>query len=648
MENSSQSREQILDELKNLQTALTEQQRIQASLQQEIHDYRQLVNWSPEGIFIHRDGFFLFLNQTAIKIFGLASAENIEGRSLFDFLLPQYHDLIKHIIEKTSQENHPTDLVGVKIKRLDGTVIDLEWIAAPIRYEGRPARQVFVRDITPRKQAEYRLEQSEAKFRLLIETVPAPVFIHRGEKYVYVNPAFCTFTGYTLEESLQLDFWQLTNPDKRDLIKQSGQARVRGEEVNTQFEYRIATKNGEQRWVFTQMRTIEYEGKRAGLGTLTDISRRKQIERQLSIEKERLNVILSNIEDGVITTDRDGKVVLINTGAEKLIGWSQAEAQGKQLDTIFHILDPQTEEKVPSRVEAVLEAKATIYSAHNFILIARDGTRYLIQDGLAPIYDPQTNTPVGIVIAFHEVSQQLNTDQVMSRVRSLESLGVIASGIAHDFNNILTALVANISLARLTAEESQVELQELLTEAENAVFRASGLTQQFLSVARSKTPKLSRIRLETRLRDWTTFALRGTNTTYQFDLSPDLWSVNVDENQISQVVHNLVLNAQQAMPHGGVITIAARNIPASNLDPSLVLEATDYIQISIRDEGVGISEDVLPYIFDPYFTTKRRGSGLGLAMSYSIISRHGGSITVSSQLGVGSTFFIYLPALREK
>jgi signal transduction histidine kinase len=220
-------------------------------------------------------------------------------------------------------------------------------------------------------------------------------------------------------------------------------------------------------------------------------------------------------------------------------------------------------------------------------------------------------------------------------------VGVLAGGIAHDFNNLLTVVLGNISLAKLLASTNAKAVTRL-TEAEKACQRAAALTQQLLTFAKGGAPVRDTVELGNLLTESVTFALHGANVRGDLQIAEHLWAANVDARQISQVLHNVVLNAVQAMPNGGTVTVQADNI---GLDASstIPLPAGRYIKVVVHDQGVGIPGDVLPKVFDPYFTTKVAGSGLGLATAYAIVAKHGGYITIASDVGVGTTVVCYLP-----
>ncbi|GAI02561.1 unnamed protein product, partial [marine sediment metagenome] len=211
----------------------------------------------------------------------------------------------------------------------------------------------------------------------------------------------------------------------------------------------------------------------------------------------------------------------------------------------------------------------------------------------------------------------------------LESVGILAGGIAHDFNNFLMAILGNISVAKMYTEPGD-KIGERLTEAEKASLRARDLTKQLLIFSYGGAPIKKILSIAEVIKDSALFALRGSNVRCQFSLPADLWPVEIDEGQIGQVINNLVINADQALPEGGIIEVCAENITI-DANYGFPVKEGEYIKISIKDQGIGIPEEHLTKIFDPYFTTKQKGSGLGLATTYSIIKNHQGYITLESK-----------------
>ncbi len=363
---------------------------------------------------------------------------------------------------------------------------------------------------------------------------------------------------------------------------------------------------------------------------------------ELASETERLAVTLRSIGDGVITTNVVGEVILINKIAEHLTGWKQDEATGQPLEKVFNIISETTREPCENPVTQVIKTGRIIGLANHTTLIARDGTERSIADSGAPIRDKESKV-VGVVLVFRDITDQLRMEQEVIKVKKLESIGVLAGGIAHDFNNILAAILGNINLA-LFDESLQKTTRNLISEAEKASLRAKELTKQLLTFSKGGEPVKETASLETVIKESANFVLHGGKVACRFEPPDDLWLVDIDKGQISQVIQNIVLNASHAMPEGGIITISCENLTLTDKKMLPSRKGGKFVKISIQDSGIGIPEKLVGKIFDPYFSTKSEGSGLGLAICQSIISKHNGDIFVESSPGEGTTFSIYLHA----
>lgn len=247
-----------------------------------------------------------------------------------------------------------------------------------------------------------------------------------------------------------------------------------------------------------------------------------------------------------------------------------------------------------------------------------------------------------VVWVSRDITERRKADEEREKMQRLESIGILAGGIAHDFNNLLAGILGNIDLAKMHVKPGD-KLYKRLEDTETASLRARDLTQQLLTFSKGGEPVKKDFSVSALLRDSVGFTLSGSNIRCEYLIPEDLWPVNADEGQINQVISNLVINAVQAMPGGGLIIASCENTAIGSKD-AIPLKKGQYVKITLRDQGTGINEEHLAKIFDPYFTTKERGKGLGLATCYSIIKRHDGYITVESQLGVGTAFHIYLPA----
>lgn len=377
-----------------------------------------------------------------------------------------------------------------------------------------------------------------------------------------------------------------------------------------------------------------------------EISRRKQAEEALAAEKERLAVTLRSIGDGVIATDVEGKVALINKVAEELTGWTEEIAIGMPLFKVFHIINEKTRQPCENPVEKVLKTGEITCLTNSVLLISKDGVERIIVDSGAPIRDKNSRI-IGVVLVFRDYTEKRMMEEELLKAKKLESISLLAGGIAHDFNNLLTAILGNISLAKMMHTNPGDRIFERLIEAEKASLRAQNLTQQLLTFSRGGAPVLKKSPVQELLKESAMFALTGSDVRCEFYISDDIWQAEIDEGQISQVIHNMIINADQAMPDGGLIKVRAENAILEPGNP-LPLKPGEYIKISIEDQGIGIPTEHLQKIFDPYFTTKHKGNGLGLATSYSIIKNHKGLISVKSRLGIGTTFSIYLPASTNR
>lgn len=365
-----------------------------------------------------------------------------------------------------------------------------------------------------------------------------------------------------------------------------------------------------------------------------ELAARREVEKALTDEKERLAVTLTSIGEGVITTDTAGRVTMMNRIASELTGWNMADAAARPLSEIL----PLTSDTPSGRQAAGM--------------IDRNGARHRIASTKAPILDGR-GSQIGTIIVFQDVTVREEMERELQRTQKLESLGVLAGGIAHDFNNILTGILGHVSLAKAEMSREQKAFT-YLAEAESSIATARGLTRQLLTFARGGTPQKRAQSIRNLLEDSARLVMSGSPIRLLLDVPGDLRLLEVDEGQIGQAIQNLVINARQSMKSSGTISISAANIEVSIEGMKIagqscmkrgnILSPGKYVEICVSDEGCGIPPEVIPHLFDPFFTTKQTGHGLGLSTVFSIIDQHGGHITVDSTPGTGSIFRVYLPA----
>ncbi len=395
------------------------------------------------------------------------------------------------------------------------------------------------------------------------------------------------------------------------------------------LEQRIEKKNKTIAHIQTLLFPVISENKVIMGGIIRDISEQKKIEENLSSEKERLAITLKSIADGVIVTDNDYKILLMNKSAEEITGYKSNEATGKNINQIYKISNENLKNYI----------KYNIYENLNefSILIDKNGEEKLVTDKSSPIYD-RNRIVIGSVLVFQNITEKKKTELELQKAQKLESLGLVAGGIAHDFNNLLTGILGYISLTKNITKDN--EILSLLEQAEEATQQSKKLTLQLLTFSKGGDPVKKVISITPLIKNSLSFILMGSNIKYTFEEDSFLSFVEVDEGQITQVFNNIIVNAKEAMPNGGLIKVKAENFYANNV---LGISNGDYIKITFEDNGIGIDEKNFKKIFDPYFTTKQKGNGLGLSICYSVVKKHNGIITVDSKLNQGTIFSIYLP-----
>ena len=362
---------------------------------------------------------------------------------------------------------------------------------------------------------------------------------------------------------------------------------------------------------------------------------------QLAREKERAQVTLRSIADGVITTDAEGNVEFMNRHAEEMTGWSREEAAGLPVREVFRVLDGRTGQEFP---DPLVERQADSRAGEQNVLVARDGTRRLIDDSAAAI-PGGTGEIAGSILVFRNVTVKVRKEEELVKWQKLESLGTLAGGIAHDFNNFLAAILGNISLAKQILDPASKAVARL-EAAERASSRAEELASKLLTFSKGGKPVRERISLESLVRESALLSVHGTPVRCEFGIAEDLWATDADVGQIGQAIGNLVINAAQAMPGGGSVRIRGANVIIGQGQMAYVAPGP-YVKIEVADTGIGIPKKNLKRIFDPYFTTRENGAGLGLTTSYHIMKSHGGNLFVESEPGEGTTVSLYLPASTE-
>jgi PAS domain S-box-containing protein len=364
--------------------------------------------------------------------------------------------------------------------------------------------------------------------------------------------------------------------------------------------------------------------------------------RELKGLSDRLQIILASLIEGIVAIDAQGRVQLLNPRAEALLDVTRETALGQPLRRLLRLHEEATDvvggAPEPISFERVLSAQRPLVGVLNY----EDGRRAVLSVTSSPLLSADESL-LGSVVVLRDVGIEREVEQQRLRQQKLESLGVLAGGIAHDFNNILMGILGSLSIARLRLDTKE-DADGMLEQAEHACLRARTLTTQLLTFAKGGMPVKRILMIEDVARESAELALRGSNARLYFTCARDLPAIEGDDGQLAQVISNLTLNAQQAMPEGGAVSVSLDSVDLS--EDTGPLSVGRYVRITVADTGGGIDPQHLSRIFDPYFTTKSSGNGLGLASVHSIVQRHGGHISAQSELGHGARFTVYLPAVE--
>jgi signal transduction histidine kinase/DNA-binding response OmpR family regulator len=380
---------------------------------------------------------------------------------------------------------------------------------------------------------------------------------------------------------------------------------------------------------------------------------------ELEQSQKRYRYLVESSPDIIYTLDDEGRFTFVNDAFERILGYSREQVLGRHYSEIVYDADAErsrytfNERRTGARATSGLELRLRP-SAEPSTAARREqpGTAEPLPVELRAhgMYDRDPHDKERNFLGTYGVARDIRERKMLEahlqQEEKMEAIGRLAGGIAHDFNNFLAAIVGNIALAKMQVQHGE-EVHSRLEQMERASLRARDLTQQLITFAQGGAPVKRAGSLPELIEEAATFVLRGSRARPKFLFPKDLWAVEFDPGQIAQVVQNLVINADQAMPEGGVISLIGENVTTTE-SYRLPLKPGRYVRITVADQGCGIPRENLSKIFDPFFSTKRNGAGFGLSTSYSIIKNHGGYLTVESIVGAGTRFFFFLPALAVR
>ena len=475
------------------------------------------------------------------------------------------------------------------------------------------------------------------RYRLLIDSASDLIHSVTPEgAFLYTNQAWRDTLGYTEEDIRQLSLMDIVDKKCKGKCEQIFNCLMKGDKIDRNTTTFIA-KNGDSVFVEGRCSTHFENGRPLFMtGIFRNMSDQTRSELALLQSEKRYKDLFENSSDLIQIVHPTGKFLYVNRAWRETFGYNQEETAAL---SIFDLIAADCQGHCQTTFQQIISDPKLHYI--DTVFNTKDGRQVIIEGNA--ICNFENGKPIFTQCIFRDVTEKKKMIEELIKAQKLESLGVLAGGIAHDFNNLLTAILGNISLAKMYAKPQDI-ITDYLHKTEKASIRAQGLTKQLLTFSKGGAPIKKVTPLKELIKDSTSFVLRGSKVKCDYHFDQNLWAVEADEGQLSQVAQNLVINASQAMPDGGTITILATNESLA-LNESSSLPPGNYIKLIFQDHGTGIPPEHLSRIFDPYFSSKSTGTGLGLAISYSIIKSHGGLITVDSELGQGTTFSILLPAI---
>ncbi len=609
--------------------------------------YHALFNSSTIGIYIVQDSKFKFINPLLKEV--TEYGDELLGQNIFTMVPPEEKKIVKENAVKMLKGERISPY-EFSIKTKNGKTKYIMEKVIPIQYEGKRAALSNFMDITNLKKAEKAREESEQTLADIINFLPDATFvIDRNGKVISWNRAIEEMTGIKAKDILgknnyeyAIPFYGARRPILIDLVFHSD------EEIEKNYHFIQRSKEGivaETPTPYVKGKTVfmwakatplyDTNGNIVGaIESIRDITERKEFEEALQRSEANYRTIFETSGTAMIIYGEDMTISLANSEFAQLSGYKKDEIQDKMKWVEFIAL-PDRDKMVKNHNTRKFNNE--IPKSYEVQFIDRDG---FVKDVILTV----SLIPGGSkrVASFMDITERKTMEEELVRSGKLESVGILAGGIAHDFNNILTVITGNTSLAKITTDPDD-EIYELLSQIDIAAHQARDLTQQLLTFSKGGAPIKQTASIPELLKETASFSLRGSNVRCEFNIPDNLWPVRVDKGQISQVINNLIINANQAMADGGIIEMMAENVDI-NVDYPLPVDGRKFVKIAIKDNGIGIPEKHLAKIFDPYFTTKQKGHGLGLSTCYFIIQKHDGYITVDSEPGVGTTFSIYLPA----
>lgn len=608
--------------------------------------YRELVE-NANSIILKwdNDGRVIFFNEFAEMFFGYSGSEII-GQSLIGTIVPETESSGRDLVSMIQNiSNNPDAFVNNENENIckNGKRVWISWNNhALINADGSKAGILSVgQDITERKRIERELQLSEQRFRSFVENANDILFALTPEGiFSYVSPKWTEAFGYELDETIGKPFAPFVHTDDVPRCLEFLKRVIETGEKQSGVEYRVLHKNGGWIWYKANgslTRNVD-SGAVLFIGIGRDITKLKQAEETLLQSERKFSAAFHASPDAItLTRLSDGTYLEVNEGFTAITGYLPEEVIGKSSTELSIWDNPQDLIQLLQYLH-----ENGIVNNMEFGLRRKDGS---IRTGQISLRVIEINGEQCLLGVTRDVTEREYLQTELIKAQRLESISVLAGGIAHNFNNVLTGVIGYISYAKKNLGDSDKVLQ-ILESAENASYRAAGLARQLLTFSQGVIPIRKPVSVDTLIEESVSLFLSGSNVKGTIACASHQ-TIHADSQQISQAFNNIVLNALHAMPDGGTLAVRVDSITLDESNRNS-LQPGNYVKIVFEDNGCGIAKDDIIKIYDPYFTTKESGTGLGLSTTHSIISKHGGHIDIASEVGKGTSVSILLPSTEEK